>query len=133
MIVVDTNVVAYCWLNSKVTDVAQLVRREDSDWRVPLLWRSEMRNVLAALIRRKELSLTDATSAMSRMEADLSQGEHTVDSEDVLRLVSKTRLTAYDCEFVALASHLDVVLVTEDKAVLTAMPKLARSMASFLG
>lgn len=133
MIVVDTNVIAYCWLNSKVSDVAQLVRREDPDWHVPILWRSEMRSVLSGFIRRKDLSLAQAQRVMASMEADLSEGEHIVRTEDVLRLVSETRLTAYDCEYVGLATQLGAHLVTEDREILQAAPAIARSMAAFLG
>lgn len=133
MIVVDTNVIAYCWLNFKVTDIAQLVRREDADWRVPQLWRSEMRSLLAGFIRRKELGLADAQRAMALMEADLGPCEQMVDSADVLELVGETKLTAYDCEFVALARRLAVPLITEDRAILNAVPAVARSMAAFLG
>jgi predicted nucleic acid-binding protein len=133
VIVVDTNVIAYCWLNFKVTDVAQLVRRQDAEWRVPPLWRSEMRNLLAGFIRRKELGLADAQRAMALMEGDLGRYEQVADSADVLDLVGKTKLTAYDCEFVALAMYLDVPLITEDRDILKAMPAVARSMADFLG
>ena len=41
-------------------------------------------------------------------------------SERVFELASQTRLSAYDCEFVALAEALSVTLVTADKAVLKA-------------
>lgn len=42
-------------------------------------------------------------------------------------------MTAYDCKFAAFAEALGTVLVTEDKALLTAFPKLCRSPDQMLG
>ena len=132
MIVVDSNVIAYCWLNTDLTDVAQLVRREERDWHVPLLWRSELRSVLAGYMRKSRLPVRDAVRIMDRIEDELSGCEHVVASASVLELVKSTELSAYDCEFAALAIQLDVPLVTEDRAILKAFPRTAKSMAAFL-
>ena len=51
MIVVDSNVIAYCWVNGPLTAFAQRVRVKDPDWRVPILWRSEMRSILTGYLR----------------------------------------------------------------------------------
>jgi predicted nucleic acid-binding protein len=50
----------------------------------------------------------------------------------VLDLVSQSKCSAYDCEFVALANLLGTVLVTEDKPLLKAFPKVCRSLAEAL-
>jgi len=55
-----------------------------------------------------------------------------VPSSRVFELAGKSRLSAYDCEFVVLASVLSVPLVTADKAVLKAFPEQARTMETFL-
>jgi predicted nucleic acid-binding protein len=133
MIVVDSNVIAYCWLNTDLTDVAQLVRREASEWHVPLLWRSELRSVLAGYIRKGHIKRTDAIRVMHRIEHELDGCEHVIGSGPVLELVESTALSAYDCEFAALAMQLDVPFVTEDRAILKALPDHAKSMAAFLG
>ena len=132
MIVVDSNVIAYCWLNTNLTDVAQLVRREEREWHVPLLWRSEMRSVLAGYMRKGQLTARDAAGVMSRVEKELEGHEHLIESGAVLELVRSTELSAYDCEFAALALQLGVPLVTEDRAILKALPRTAKSMAAFL-
>jgi len=133
VIVADSNVIAYCWLNTDRTPVAQAVRLKDDDWHVPLLWRSEMRNILAGYVRVGGLAVKQATQVMDRVERELEGNEHLVESADVISLAGTTMLTAYDCEFVALAKALRVQLVTEDRVVLKAWPRRALTMEAFLG
>ena len=132
MIVVDSEVIAYCWLNTSRTPVAQAVRLKDPDWHVPLLWRFEVRNVLAGYVRGGDLTLRDASRVMQQVEEELSGGEHLVPSDDVLPLAAAVGLSAYDCEFIALAHGLGVPLITENRAVLKAFPKDSVSMDGFL-
>lgn len=49
----------------------------------------------------------------------------------VLALALKSGCGAYDCEFVWLASHLRVPLVTADKRILAAFPSVALSIEAF--
>jgi predicted nucleic acid-binding protein len=65
---------------------------------------------------------------MQEAEAILSAHEDKVSTEHVLQLVSSSQCNAYDCEFVAVAQHLGVPLITEDRAILTAFPDLAQSL-----
>ena len=132
MIVVDSNVIAYCWLNGPMTGLAQRVRVKDPDWHVPVLWRSEMRNILAGYMRNGSLSAADTRRVMRQAEEALAGFEHLVSSDAVLKVVEVSLLSAYDSEFVALAERLSAQLVTEDKAVLKAFPDVALSMEGFL-
>ena len=131
MIVVDSNVIAYCWINGPLTQAAQRVRVKDPEWHVPILWRSEMRSILAGYLRDGSLSGAQAARIMAAAEEALAGREHLVPSERVFDLVRETRLSAYDCEFVALAAVLAVPLVTADKAVLRACPERSFTMAAF--
>ena len=133
MIVVDSNVIAYCWLNGSKTPAAQAVRLQDTDWHVPVLWRSEVRNILAGHLRRGDLSLPQAITVMERIESELAGHEHMVESDDVLKLAATSTLSAYDCEFIALAQALGTSLITEDRGILKAFPKEAQSMTAFVG
>src|ERR1700730_11029807 len=56
LIVVDTNVVAYLYLSSDHTAAAEETLRKDPEWVAPLLWRSEMRNILALYVRQRLLA-----------------------------------------------------------------------------
>ena len=132
MIVVDANLIAYCWLQGPQTVAAQAVRARDPDWHVPILWRSELRSVLAGYLRHGALSLGEARHIMNAAETALADTEHEVDSGRVLDLVQQSKLSAYDCEYVVLARALGAALVTADKAVLRAAPDVAMSMQDYL-
>lgn len=131
MIVVDSNVVAYCWVNGPLTALAQRVRVKDPDWHAPILWRSEMRSILTGYLRDGSLTGPQIARIMEAAEGALAGREHLVPSVSVLEIAGKTRLSAYDCEFVALASALSVPLVTADKGVLRAFPDRALTMEAF--
>ena len=132
MIVVDSNVLAYCWIMGDRTQLAQRVRLRDPEWHVPLLWRSELRSTLAGYLWRGAIDADRAAATMAVVEELLAGCEHQVSSARVLQLAAGSRLSAYDCEFVALAQSLAVPLVTEDRAVLKAFPELALTMERFL-
>ncbi len=132
MIVADTNLIVAVTVPHARTRLAEAVYRIDPDWVAPLLWRSELRNVLAGSLRRGDVDAATATALAREAEDRMTGGEYTVDSERVLRLVATSRCTAYDCEFVALADDLGVPLVTSDGAVLRDFPDLARTPEAFL-
>ena len=123
MIVVDTNVLTYLYLPGDQTAKAERLLAREPDWVAPVLWRSEFRNVLAGYLRRKVLTLDQARALQAEAESLMVGGEQDVDSAAVLRLVSETDCSAYDCEFAALAQKLKVKLVTADTKLLKAFPK----------
>ncbi len=130
MIVVDSNIIAYCWLNGPLTGLAQRVRVRDPQWHVPILWRSEMRSILTGYLRDGSLGGPQIARIMGAAESALAGCEHLVPSSRVFELAGKSRLSAYDCEFVVLASVLSVPLVTAN------MPdkfRLLRSSSSLKG
>ena len=133
MIVVDTNVVAYLYLESEFTALAEAQLRIDPDWAVPALWRSEFRNILAGALRRKTLSFDAALRLLAESESLLAGAEHEVGSAAVLDLVRQSDCSAYDCEFAALALQLGVPLVTMDRKLLKAFPKLATPLPATPG
>lgn len=132
MIVVDTNVIAYLFIQGDYTVQAEEVLNKDSDWSAPYLWRSEFRNVLALYIWQGHLSLSDAKLIVREAEALMRGKEYEVESDQVLGLAKSSKCSAYNCEFVTLAQQLNVMLVTSDKKVLTAFSKTAVSMEVFI-
>lgn len=129
MIVVDSNVVAYLYLPGDYTGRAEALLESDADWAVPLLWRSEFRNILAGYMRRKTITFGAARDLQLEAESLLAEAEHEVDSRLVLELVRDSNCSAYDCEFIALAMTLGVRLVTMDARLLKAFPKYAKALS----
>lgn len=130
MIVVDTNIIAYLHLSGEFTGRAEALLQRDPEWVAPLLWRSELRNLLAGYMRRKTLTFEEAREIQAEAEDLMVGSEHEVDSRHVLELVRDTECSAYDCEFAALALRLGVKLVTADSKLLKAFPRLALPLAA---
>jgi predicted nucleic acid-binding protein len=128
----DVNLVAYLVLGGPQQTLAERVLQRDTVWAAPLLWRSEFRSVLAAFMRHRDLSLTDAWRAHGLADQLLAGQEFAVPGERVLRLVASSSCSAYDCEYVALAEELDVWLVTADRKLLRAFPDSAVSPKDFI-
>ena len=133
MIVVDTNIIGYLFLTSEKSTLAEGALERDPLWAAPLLWRSEMRNVLALYLRKGLLSLDDAGQIMEEATALMQGQEYGVTSNRVLELVSNSTCSAYDCEFVALARDLNVSLVTVDKQILRDFQDTTVPLETFAG
>ncbi|MFC1959116.1 type II toxin-antitoxin system VapC family toxin [Chloroflexota bacterium] len=132
MIVVDTNVLAYFFLKSDRTPLAEQALIKDTLWCAPVLWRSEFRNVLALYMRQEMLTLANALRIMDEAAGFMQAHEYTVSSMDVLRLVADSACSADDCAFVALAQALGCPLVTDDRKVLRNFPDTAVSLQQFV-
>lgn len=131
MIVADTNVLIYLYVQGQRTEESEAVLRQDALWTVPLLWRSEFRNSLIGLVRAEALQLDDALAMSEEAERWLTGREYSVLSRQVLTLASRSGCSAYDCEFVTLAQDLEVLLVTNDRQILKAFPTIAVSPSAF--
>lgn len=132
MIVVDTNVIGYLFLSGERSDQAEQVLVKDPHWAAPLLWKSELRNVLATYVNRAVISLEDAIGIISEAERLMKDSEYEIVSDQILRLAEQSGCSAYDCEFVALAMVLNVPLVTVDKKVLAQFPAISIDLNEFL-
>ena len=132
MIVVDTNIIAYLYLQGEYSKQAEELLLADADWAAPILWRSEFQNVLALYIRNGALSVADALAIMHEARRHMDGKEYEVAPSLVLHLVAKSTCSAYDCEFAALARNLNVPLVTADQQILAQFPQLAVSLVEFL-
>ena len=130
MIVVDSNVLAYMYLPGEYTAAAEALLEQDSDWAAPILWRSEFRNILAGYMRRKAITFEQAKSLQREAESLLEGAEFEVESSAVFELVRDSDCSAYDCEFIALAMKLDTKLITMDKKLLRAFPRLAIALSA---
>ena len=131
MIVVDTNVLAYAAIPGQSTFNALAALARDPEWVAPSLWRSELRNVLVLEVRFRGMSLGDALSAFSEVEALVTEPDFPVDTARVLALAGASGASAYDCEFVALAEELGVPLVTADRRLAERFSAVAVELGRF--
>jgi predicted nucleic acid-binding protein len=132
VIVVDTNVIAYLFLEGEQTQQAEAVYQQDPEWVAPYLWRSEFRNVLALYLRQGYLCLEDAIGIYQEAETLMQQGEYAIDAIAVLQLTFESGCSAYDCEYVVLAQQLGVPLITADRKLIASFPLVAIPIATFL-
>ena len=132
MIVADTNLLVYAMIPGPNRQLAQSVLRKDSEWHAPTLWRSEFRSALAGYLRAEIMSYEEILEAMDKTEFFMAGREHSVNSTAVLRLVADSDSSAYDCEFIALANHLNVPLITSDSQLLRNFPDRALAPDRFL-
>jgi len=131
MIVVDTNLIAYLFIHGEYSDMAEKAFLKDSLWVAPILWRSELRNVLVKCLKDKHFQFEDAVQIMREAESLMKTGEYMLDSLEVLSLAASTNCSAYDAEFVVLAQEIGIPLVTMDRKILKTFPKTALSMERF--
>lgn len=132
MIVADNSLLSYYFIGGTpgFTEAADAWRRRDPDWRVPPLWRAEFRNVLATYVRAKLLAPDKAIDIWREAASTLASPEAEVDAERILALAAQSGCSAYDCEYVHLAQRLGVALVTADKRLRAAFPKVCVLMVA---
>ena len=132
MIVTETNTIAYLYLPTDQTDNVVSLLHTDSQWIAPLLWRSELRNVLAMYVRKSIIDLSTAMAIQAQAEQQLADNEYTVNSMDVLTLAQQSGCSAYDCEFVSLATSLSLKLITGDQKLIQTFPNIAMTACEYL-
>jgi predicted nucleic acid-binding protein len=100
-------------------------------WGAPLLWRSELRNVLLQYVRVIDerqpgagLTLADAQRKMEVAETLIGDRSFEVQTDAVFTRAEDTGLSAYDSEYVVLAEELEVPLVTTDQEILQSAPEV---------
>jgi predicted nucleic acid-binding protein len=132
MIVVDTNLIAYAVVPGERSDAALAVLDADAQWVAPALWRSELRNALITTMRAGKLKLTGAVEAFEEADRLVTDAELEDDTEACLRLAEQGRISAYDAEFVFVAQHLGLPLVSADRKLVKAFPGRVLSPEEFV-
>jgi predicted nucleic acid-binding protein len=130
VIVVDTNVVAYFFIEGEQTEFARSLWRSDPVWRLPPLWRHEYLNVLATFVRHGGADREAARTLWTKAIRMLAGSELDVDMAAALELAVTHTISAYDAQFVALAQALKVKLATNDQQLLRSFPSLAMPLAN---
>jgi len=128
VIVIDTNIMVYLLVGGPSGPGAAQLLQRDPMWAAPGTLLSELRNVLVGLVRRDALSQEHAEVMCADAVEVLGDRLFTVPSSDVLDTALACGLTAYDAEFVVLARHLGVPLVTADRAILRGATDVAMAL-----
>ena len=131
MIVADTCLIASLLLSTPATAAAEAVLEKDPDWTAPALWQYELKNVLVTQVRVLGLPLDHAVALFEKAGEVIVEPEVEVESGAILRLAHSKKLSAYDAEFLGLAIALNVKIVTLDRGILEAAPKVAISPEAF--
>jgi predicted nucleic acid-binding protein len=132
VIVVDTNLIAYFFIQGDHSALAEKVFQKEPRWAAPLLWRSEFRSVLMKCLNAEYFSLDLALEIISEAESLMKGREYLVKSGNVLQLALSSGCSAYDAEFVQLARDVDAPLVTVDSELLEKFPDTALSPDRFI-
>ena len=131
MIIADTNLIVYLYIESEYSKFADALFQKDSNWYVPLLWRSEFRNVLTLLTRAGRMDLEHAFHLYYEAQKIVAGKEYQPDPLEVLRLAAESGCSAYDCEFIHLAHYFETCLITMDKKLLYAFPEHTRKLTEY--
>ena len=137
MIVVDTNTIAYFYIPGQFTSLVDEIRKRDIEWVTSPLWRYEFRSVLQKYVKANLLDLTDAIQIAEEAEMTLLGREVSVPPSAVLSFLNLAmnaypKISAYDCEFLALAKSLNLKLITFDKEISKRFPDLAVAAKEYL-
>jgi len=133
VIVVDANVLVSLLVPGPRTADTEALLRRDPAWAAPFLCLSEFRNVLTGFVRRRQIPPARALNLAAAAEDLLRESEYQVPSAQVLEYAERSGCTAYDCEYVVLAEALRVPLVTSDREILRAFPRIALSLEAAAG
>jgi predicted nucleic acid-binding protein len=131
VIVADTNLIGYMLIDGEQTGSARKVWTRDPDWAMPPLWRSEFLNVLVVAHRAGALDRQQVVETWRRSTLFMNATELEPDGEQVLKIALDRDLSAYDAQFVTVATELGVPLVTADQRVLDRCPDIAVSIHNF--
>jgi len=122
VIVVDTNVLVYMFVQGPKTNLARRLLESDPQWMLPTLWRHEFHNVLVTHVQTKRLSLEQAEGIWKKAVDLLVDSEREVDLALALRMAVEYGVTGYDAQFLALAQAEEAVCISEDKALKVKSP-----------
>ena len=132
MIVVDTNIISYLFIEGAKSNLAEAIFLKNPKWLVPHLWRSEFCSVLLKYINHRAMSISVAINILAEAEKLLWKNEFFSNFRTVIKLATESKCSSYDCEYVALAIEKNTVLVTEDKKLIKTFPNVALSAINFL-
>jgi predicted nucleic acid-binding protein len=131
MIVVDTNIVAYAFIEGEHTEAAREFFSSAGDWAVPPIFEHEIANILVSYGSIKGFSIQSCAALMREIGQFTAGRTLAVDMEQVIACSIQRKLAAYDGQFVWLAESLGGMCLTEDRELRRKCPTIAKSLAQW--
>lgn len=131
MIVADASLLAHLLIPSSDSALAEDVYRRDPEWSAPVLWRSELRSVLLKHMRNSEMKIDLAKAVIEKGLLVISDRETLPPTPAVLEAAVEFKVSAYDAEYLVVARQLGVPLLTFDRKLQQAAPRLAIAPSVF--
>jgi predicted nucleic acid-binding protein len=128
VLLIDTNILVYFYLQGIQTLAVRELARRDHDWQSESYLLIELSNVLTSYLVAGILPLEHAQKVFVQAQQKMSGALHTVPHLEVLAICHQYKVTAYDARFLLLAQNLGCKLVTEDKKLRAAAPDLTQSI-----
>lgn len=132
MVIVDTGPLAFLLLPGEMTDLAQRAYAKDPAWSSAPIWRSEFRNIVVRYVREGWVTPKAAEEILRAAEDKMHPRQYNIDDQAVLEIALQTGLSAYQCEYLALAQDLNLRLVTTQEELVRAAPQMAISLADYV-
>lgn len=127
--IIDASVaLSWCFADEATPTNTALLRKLKTDVAyVPALWSLEIGNVLLSAIKRKRLTLAEATEFLSlltqlniEIDADVTQRA----MHEIFSLASSEGLTTYDATYLDLAMRRALPLATRDQELIAAAKRV---------
>ena len=132
MFVVDTNIIAPLFVKGADSDAVKRLHAHDQVWRTDPFALIEFSNVLANYERAGYLTRALAKQCLGEAQTFLRPHYLAVTHQAALEMAIRFRTTGYDGRFLALADQLGSRLVTQDKELRAAAPRLTQSLSEAL-
>jgi hypothetical protein len=121
MIVVDSTVVTFLFLEGELTEAVKELHRIDPDWVTPPILNHEMLNILA-VVGTADKTVAPMEEIWRGIRALIGPRQQVPDPLRSLRLAIELHVSGYEAQYFALAEQLNIPLVTEEKRLLELVP-----------
>jgi predicted nucleic acid-binding protein len=131
MIVVDSSVISFLFLEGELTESVKELHRIDSEWITPPILNHEMLNILA-VVGTADQAVAPMEEIWRDIRALLGSRQQVPDPLRSLHLAIELKISGYEAQYVALAQQLNMPLVTEEQRLLEQLPDLCLSIEEAL-
>ena len=131
MIIVDASVVAFLLIEGEMTESARELYRMDPEWVTPPILNHEMLSILGHL-GAEEQSSHSVEEIWRDVRALLGPRQQVPDPVGSLRLAIKLGISGYEAQYLFLAEHLDLPMLTLEQRLLEAAPERAITPEGYL-